>query len=105
MYKDACSASFLPSVFLARYSEAAIESEAAIPVIPPVSAISCVFWRANVKPARAPVSSTRASFRPRTIEPMYSSFFSLRISMRACSCSSSSFAIWAASGMCLAMRL
>ena len=52
-----------------RYSEAAIESEAAMPVIRPESAISLTFCSASVSPASAPVSSTRASFKPSTTEP------------------------------------
>jgi len=52
-----------------RYSLEAIDIEAAMPVTSPDRAIKRVFWKAKVRPARAPVSSTRASFSPRTMEP------------------------------------
>jgi len=44
-----------------RYSEAAIDSDAAIPVMKPAIAIRRVFRKARVNPASAPVSSTSAS--------------------------------------------
>ena len=58
------------SDFIERYSDAAIDNEAAMPVIRPTTAISFVFCNARVNPANAPVNSTSASFKPRTIEPM-----------------------------------
>ncbi len=90
---------FSPSSSLVdRYSDAAIESDAAIPVMRPTIIISRVFWRARVRPASAPVSSTNASERPRTIEPMYCSSFVFRTLIRDCSCSSSSFIICSTCG-------
>lgn len=59
----------LPSDFVERYSEAAIENDAAIPVINPATAINLVFCKAKVNPARVPVNSTKASFNPKTIDP------------------------------------
>ena len=47
-----------------------MDSAAAMPVTVPVRAISFASRSANVRPARAPVSSTRASLSPRTIEPV-----------------------------------
>ena len=44
-----------------------MESVAATPVVSPASAISLLSCSAMVKPARAPVISTRASFRPSTM--------------------------------------
>ena len=60
----------VPSDLVDRYSEAAMDSAAAMPVIEPVRAISRAFCRANVRPARAPVSSTSASLSPSTMEPV-----------------------------------
>ena len=64
---------FLPesSASVERYSEAAIDIEAAIPVINPTIAINFVSLSARVKPANAPVNSTRPSFTPKTTEPRY----------------------------------
>ena len=59
----------VPSAFCYRYSLAAIEKDAAMPVISPARAIRRVFCNAKVRPAKAPVSSTNASFKPRTMEP------------------------------------
>ena len=50
--------------------DAAIENVADTPVIIPVNATSLVFASANVTPAIAPVSSTKASFNPNTIAPI-----------------------------------
>lgn len=59
------------SSFSWRYSDAAMDREAATPTMRPVAAISFGDCNANVRPKRAPVISTIASFRPRTIEPAY----------------------------------
>ena len=67
-----------------------MESAAATPVMAAVRATSAVFCKAKVSPARTPISSTRASFRPRTIDPVYLSLSSSSRVRRACSCSSSS---------------
>jgi hypothetical protein len=48
----------LSSDFVDKYSDAAIENEAAIPVINPAIAIKRVFCNAKVNPAKVPVNST-----------------------------------------------
>jgi hypothetical protein len=60
-------------------------------VIKPAMAIRRVFRRANVNPARVPVSSTRASLKPRTMEPTYFNLSSSMRLMSSVSCSISSF--------------
>gem|GEM_PF-6307197 len=52
-----------------KYSEPAIEKEAATHIIKPETATIFVFCKANDKPAKAHVSSTNASFNHKTIEP------------------------------------
>ena len=58
------------SALVDKYSEAAIESAAAIPVMAPVSATNFECCKAKAYPANAPVNSTKAAFRPQTTEPM-----------------------------------
>ncbi len=47
-----------------------MDNAAAIPVTVPVRAISLALPRAKVRPASAPVNSTRASLSPRIIAPV-----------------------------------
>ena len=74
-----------PSDLVERYSEEAIDKAAAIPVMLPVRAISLESLKARVNPANAPVNSTKASFRPSTTEPIYSSRSSLIRPINFCS--------------------
>ena len=54
-----------------------MDNAAAIPVMLPVNAINLESLKARVKPAKAPVNSTKASFSPSTTEPFYSTRFFL----------------------------
>ena len=99
VYVDAfngCVSDF--SDFWDKYSDAAIDKDAAIPVIKPARPTSLLFASANVSPANVPVSSTKASFNPKTMELVYFSLSSSIKSIKACSCSSSSSRISLASG-------
>jgi len=48
-----------------------MEKAAEMPVTKPAKVMTLVSPRASVNPARAPVSSTKASFRPSTMDPTY----------------------------------
>ena len=87
-----------PSDRAERYSEDAMERVAEMPVINPDKAISRVFCKAKLRPAKVPVSSTSASFKPRTIEPTYCSRSSSSMAINASSWRFSSSPICRASG-------
>ena len=74
-----------------------------VQVISPDNAISLVFCSAKVRPAKVPVSSTSASFKPNTIEPTYCRRSSSKIASSFCSCRSSSSAIFCACGISAAI--
>ncbi len=69
------------------------------PVMIPERATRRVLARAKVRPASTPVSSTSASFRPRTMAPTYCRRSSSSIAASCSSCLCSSSMIPAASGI------
>ena len=75
-----------------------MDREVATPVISPAKPTRRELCRAKVRPAKAPVNSTRASFIPSTMEPRYPSRSSSMSSISADSCSVSSATILPSSG-------